>query len=178
MGQMGLRLENSSAAPQQRWVKTLADGSVAVGLYNKLGGNSTAPCPKWDITTDGYNETANPGACFNDAQLADVEQTCCSDPTCAGFSFAPTSGNGCYKQFPLNGFVNSSIYDGYLKPGATPSPGLPADITIFFADVNLLSPVTVYDVWAGQSLGQFSGSFTAHAVPYQGTALYRFTGAS
>lgn len=43
LGQMGLRLENSSAAPQQRWAKQLADGSVAVALYNRNGGNSTAP---------------------------------------------------------------------------------------------------------------------------------------
>ncbi len=68
------------------------------------------------------------------------------------------------------------MYDGYTKPGATPSPGLPADITIEFADINLLSPVTVYDIWAQTNLGQFSGSFTAKAVPYQGTGFYRMTG--
>jgi hypothetical protein len=172
---MGLRIENSSTAAQQRWFKVLADGSVAVGLYNKLGGNSTVPCPRWDITTNGYNETANPGACFNDAQLDAIEAYCCADPTCAGFSFAPQTGNGCYKYFPLNGFVNSSEYDGYTKPGAKPSPGLPADITVAFADINLVSQVEVFDIWAQKSLGSFSGSFTAQAVPYQGTAFLRMT---
>lgn len=34
---MGLRLDNSSSAPQQRWARVLADGSVAVALYNKAG---------------------------------------------------------------------------------------------------------------------------------------------
>jgi hypothetical protein len=34
---MGLRLENSSTAPQQVWYRLLANGDVAVGLYNKLG---------------------------------------------------------------------------------------------------------------------------------------------
>jgi len=41
LGQMGLRLENASSAPQQRWAKVLADGRVAVALYNRNGGNST-----------------------------------------------------------------------------------------------------------------------------------------
>ena len=31
LGQMGLRLENSSSAPTQRWVRMLANGDVAVG---------------------------------------------------------------------------------------------------------------------------------------------------
>ena len=135
-------------------------------------------CPRWDVTTDGYNETASPGACFNGAALAAVEASCCADPTCAGFSFAPASGNGCYKGFPLQGFVNSTEYDGYLKPGAHPQPGLPADITIVFADVNLRGPVAVYDVWARAALGTFTGSYTARAVPYQGTAFLRLSAAA
>lgn len=129
------------------------------------------------MTTNGYNETANPGACFNGATLADVEGRCCADPTCAGFSFAPASGDGCFKGFPLNGFINSTQYDGYLKPGARPTPGLPADITISFADVNLVGRIAVYDVWARQSVGTFEGSYTARAVPFQGTAFLRLSSA-
>lgn len=37
LGQMGLRLDNSSDAPQQRWARVLANGDVAVALYNKAG---------------------------------------------------------------------------------------------------------------------------------------------
>ena len=43
LGQMGLRLENSSSAPLQRWWRVLANGDVAVGLYNKAGGAPAAP---------------------------------------------------------------------------------------------------------------------------------------
>jgi hypothetical protein len=74
--------------------------------------------------------------------------------------------------------VNSTEYDGYLKPGAHPMPGLPADITIAFADVNLFGKVDVYDVWARQSLGVFEGSYTAAAVPFQGTAFLRLSAAT
>jgi len=42
LGQMGLRLSTSSGDAQQIWARNLADGSVAVGLYNKLGGGSKA----------------------------------------------------------------------------------------------------------------------------------------
>ena len=41
------------------------------------------------------------------------------------------------------------------------------------ADVNLLGSVTVYDVWAQASLGTFTGSYTAKAVPMHGTAFLR-----
>lgn len=37
LGQMGLRLENSSMAPTQTWYRVLANGDMAVALYNKQG---------------------------------------------------------------------------------------------------------------------------------------------
>lgn len=37
LGQMGLRLDASASAPQQRWARNLANGDVAVALYNKQG---------------------------------------------------------------------------------------------------------------------------------------------
>ena len=37
LGQMGLRLDNASSAPQQRWARVLANGDVAVALLNKGG---------------------------------------------------------------------------------------------------------------------------------------------
>jgi hypothetical protein len=44
LGQMGVRLETSSASPLQRWVRVLANGDVAVALLNRDGG------PSADIT--------------------------------------------------------------------------------------------------------------------------------
>ena len=49
-------------------------------------------------------------------------------------------------------------------------------MTIEFADVNLKSPVTVYDIWAQKSLGSFTGFYTAAQVPFHGTAFLRLTG--
>jgi hypothetical protein len=40
LGQMGVRLESSSAAALQRWVRTLANGDVAVALLNRAGAST------------------------------------------------------------------------------------------------------------------------------------------
>ena len=37
LAQMGIRVSKSSSDPLQVWARNLADGGVAVGLYNKLG---------------------------------------------------------------------------------------------------------------------------------------------
>ena len=62
-GQMGLRIDNSSSAPQQRWYRVLANGDVAVALYNKLGNSSgPASCPQWNETVNGYYDSLPPGS--------------------------------------------------------------------------------------------------------------------
>jgi hypothetical protein len=53
--------------------------------------------------------------------------------------------------------------------------GTAADITIIFADVNLVGNVSVYDIWAQQTVGVFSTSYTARAVPFHGTAFLRLS---
>ena len=53
--------------------------------------------------------------------------------------------------------------------------GTAVDITIVFADVNLVGAVAVYDIWAQAPVGTFTGSYTAKAVPYHGTAFLRLT---
>ena len=175
LGQMGLRMENSSSAPTQRWWRVLANGDVAVGLYNKAGGAPPAPCPTWNHTTQGYEECCGPSTCFSALTEAEAKAQCCADSACAGFSFDPKTDSGCFKSDTNCGFTKSSIYEGYDKPQFTPSPGAPTDISIAFADVNMRGSVNVFDIWQQKSLGTFTGSFTAAAVPHHGTAFLRLS---
>ena len=180
LGQQGVRLENSSSAPTQRWVRVLANGDVAVGLYNKLGSAGPAPpCPSWNVSTNGYYDSLPAGSggadCFTGLSLDAAKARCCADTSCAGFSI-DSGGDGCMKPNYNGPVTPSSTYQGFDKINFAP-PTNPVDITINFSDINLRSPVTVYDIWAQQSLGQFSGSFTAKAVPYHGTAFFRMSGA-
>ena len=190
LGQQGVRLENSSSAPTQRWVRVLANGDVAVGLYNKQA--SVQPpipvgtCPSWNHTFGGYFEACGGAAgnvgTFSGLTRQQAQDACCANPACAGFSYEPdgggSTGGGYYKGNAMCGFTKASGVEGFDKAGQVPPPGgVAQDISISFSDINLRSPVTVYDIWAQQSLGQFSGSFTAKAVPYHGTAFYRMSGA-
>jgi alpha-N-acetylgalactosaminidase len=123
LGQMGVRLSNSSDDATQAWARNLADGSVAVGLYSKLG---AAPAPpgvcsgdddaEWTHTSGGYYEACggadgNLGS-FAGLKLADAQAACCADAACAGFSFDAASGGGYYKSNAACGEVSSSTYDG------------------------------------------------------------------
>jgi Alpha galactosidase A/Alpha galactosidase C-terminal beta sandwich domain len=189
LGQMGLRLDNSSSAPQQRWYRLLANGDVAVALYNKQSNAPQPPipgppCNVWNHTFDGYYEACG-GAAGNVGQFggltrAQAQAACCDNPQCAGFSFGPdannVTGGGFYKGNAMCGFTHSSGYEGYDKAGQIPAPGgNPADIKLNFADIDLFGPINVYDIWAQQSLGTFTDSFTAKQVPFHGTAFYRLS---
>jgi len=179
LGQQGLRLENASSAPTQRWVRTLANGDIAVGLLNRLGAAAPpGPCTAWNVTSTGYYDSLPAGSggqdCFSGASLQAAKDACCADAMCAGFSI-DANGDGCRKPNANGPFTPSSTYSGYDKPGFVPPSGA-ADITINFADINLVSPVTVYDIWAQKSLGQFTDSFTASQVAYHDTAFLRLTG--
>ena len=178
LGQLGLRLENTSAAPTQRWAKNLADGGVAVVLLNRHGG--AGPCPPDDfaITLNGYNETCGGCTGFSGLTLLQAEAACCADESCAGFSFSNRTGGpgqGCFKPDSKCGFVNSTEYIGAFKKNFPPPMPPPADITLAFADVNLVGEVEVFDVWAQASLGVFTSSFTAVAVPFHDVAFLRLT---
>ena len=71
--------------------------------------------------------------------------------------------------------ANGDVAVGLYNRGDASGNGGPADITIAFADVNFPGAVSVYDIWAQQSLGSFTGSYTAKAVPYHGTAFLRLS---
>jgi hypothetical protein len=189
LGQMGLRLDNSSSVQGQRWYRVLANGDVAVGLLNRGGQMPQPPiptgnCPAWNHTTDGYFEACGGGAGnvgqFSNLTPSQAQAACCANPLCAGFSFEPDgsgSGGGYYKGNALCGFTHAPGLEGWDKAGQVPAAGgIPLDITISFADINLKSPVNVYDIWAQKALGSFSGSYTATQVPYHGTAFVRLTG--
>ena len=54
LGQPGFRITPKGS--QEVWARNLSGGDVAVVLYNKLGApppSPSAPCPTWNITTDG-----------------------------------------------------------------------------------------------------------------------------
>lgn len=188
MGQMGVRLDNSSSAPTQRWARNLANGDVAVALYNKAGaGQPPIPvgtCPQWNHTTGGYYEACGGSAGnvgqFSGLTRAQAQAACCNNPLCAGFSFEPdatgSTGGGYYKGNAMCGFVNDAGAEGYDKAGQIPSAsGQAVDITINFADINLYGQVKVYDIWAQQQVAITTGSYTAKAVPYHGTAFLRLS---
>ena len=188
LGQMGLRLDATSSAPTQRWARVLANGDVAVALYNKAGAPQPPipgpPCASWTVTHGGYYEACGGAAgdvgTFSSLTRAQAQAACCADLTCAGFSYVPdasnTTGSGYYKGNLMCGLQKASGLEGYAKPNQVPSPsGSAQDITINFADVNLVGSVNVYDIWAQASVGTFTTSFTAKQVPYHGTGFFRLS---
>ena len=188
LGQMGVRVTNSSAAPTQLWARNLAGGAVAVALYNKGEAPVAppiAPCDAatpWNRTARGYFEACG-GAdgdlrAFAGLSVAEAEAECCADAECAGFSYAlDGSGAGYFKRDAACGFVASDGYDGYTKPGVVPDArgGAAADIAVDFAALHLFGEVDVYDIWARRSLGTFEGGYTAEAVAFHDSAFLRLT---
>ena len=174
LGIMGLRLESSSAAPTQRWARPLLGGDKAVVLLNRHGG--AAPCPAWNVTLDGFPQCCG-GCCtgFSNLSVAEAEAQCCLMEECAGFSYDPVARGGCFKTAPNCGFVNSTQYQGYFRAHYPPPVPPPADIEIVFADVDLVGPVRVYDVFAQVSLGVFEGAYVARGVPFHGVAFLRLS---
>ena len=67
LGQMGIRLSPNASATQV-WARVLANGDIAVALYNKVKGAKGPlpdqppipgpPCTNWTHTTGGYWEAA------------------------------------------------------------------------------------------------------------------------
>eukprot|EP00051_Salpingoeca_urceolata_P010832 m.133143 g.133143 ORF g.133143 m.133143 type:complete len:499 (-) comp16874_c0_seq4:137-1633(-) len=181
--QQGLRI--TPKGDTEVWARNLSDGSVAVGLYNKNGHPSPAPpppptsCSSWNITQNGYLEACDGKqgniGCFEGQTLKDVQQECCDNPYCAGFSFEASKGYGCLKKNTDCGMHQNNSFVGYDKPSFTPpQPGPPVNITVNFADVGLSGSVKVYDIWTHKQVGVFSSSFSAE-VPFHGTGFYRLT---
>ena len=182
LGQMGTRLSNSSSDATQVWSRVLADGSVAVAFYNKEGSPQPPipgpPCTAWTHTSGGYYEACGGGAgnvgTFSGLTPAQAQAACCANTACAGFSFS--GGAGYYKGNAMCGFTQAQGYEGWYKPGQVPAAnGTAVDISVSFADLNLVGRVRVRDIWAGADVGVFTGAFTAKAVPFHGTGFYRMT---
>jgi len=172
-GKQGLRITPQGAT--EIWSRNLADGRVAVGLFNKEGNAPPpAPCTTWNITVDGYLEACGGGSgnleCFSGVPLDSALAYCCNESTCAGFSYDPASLSGCYKLNTDCGFVSNNNYDGYFKPNFVPPSG-PANITIRFQDVGLSGSVLVHDIWQQKDIGTFTTSYTASNVPFHGIAF-------
>jgi hypothetical protein len=189
LGQMGIRLTNNTAL--QVWARRMANGDVAVALYNKAANLAPSPpippppCDVWEHTLNGFYEPApsNNIGQFDALSVAAAQDACCKNDACAGFSFVNSSkgtGSGFYKGQPLSSFYSAAGDDGYTKPSQIPKPGPPgpvpgADITLDFGMLFLHGSVSVYDIWGQKEAGVFKGSYTAKAVPHHGTSFLRLT---
>jgi len=187
LGQMGMRV-TSESTPQQVWSRNLANGDVAVALYNTGGSppilppfdNTSCAVEKWTKTSGGYYEACG-GASgdlgqFSGLTVEEAQTKCCENSKCAGFSFA--NGNGYFKGNANCGLTKSDAYEGYTRASAIPAPNTnAADITVDFSNsqINLFGKIDVYDIWAQKSLGTFEGSYTAKSVPAHGTAFVRLS---
>ena len=197
LGQMGKRLVGGAAGnllAKQVWARNLADGAVAVGLFNKGDNGGVNPpfpspaagCPAntWTKTVSSYHESCGGGSgdvgTFSNLTAVQAQAACCANPDCAGFSITKgATGSGFYKGNANCGVTQAPDYNGYTRTAAIPAspPTDTADITVQFADpqINLFGEVEVYDIWAQQSLGKFTGSYTAKNVAYHDTAFLRLT---
>lgn len=100
---------------------TIVNGSTCGSLPPNPGSCN------WTVTLDGYNDGTPCSApsgnlqCFSGASLADQQSSCCASDRCGGFSFAPSTGDGCQKN-DIGCFHQSTVYNGYTKPGFVPPP--------------------------------------------------------
>ena len=175
----------SPKGAQEAWARNLSGGDVALLLWNK----ATVPppaCPagEWVATQGWFWAAGTPCdapngniGCFHNASLDEARATCCADALCAGFSWSPANGVGCFKNAQtcrdtLPGF------DGWFKtawPPAPPPPPAAANVSVSFASLNLPPVVDIVDVWNGESLGRFTGSYTAPSVAPHAAAFLRLT---
>merc|ERR1711957_246160 len=184
MAQMGVRLGGSTAqnAPGQIWYRALANGDVAVALYNA----GPAPehewhtaCDNWNETTSGYWAPAGPQPeswCSSALGEHNLQWYCCNTEDCAGYNYSHATGFGCMFKDVEGGFVSDPNASGAMKTGFQKPAGSPMDITVNFADIGIFAavPTGVFDIWEEKVVATVSGSFTA-TVPWQGTAFLRLS---
>ena len=183
LGKMGIRHPAyTSDSATQVWYRELANGDVAVALYNKAGQNHPAipgpPCDAWNTTEGGYLEACggtdgNLGS-FSGLSKEQAQDACCQSLECAGFSFS--GGSGYYKKNQDCGKVANSGFVGYTKPSQMPGSG-GADVTVKLYEVGFAADdlVHVYDIWKQQEVGSVKGTYTAQNVPLHGTAFLRLS---
>lgn len=188
-GRAGVRLGGTAAlnAPLQTWVRPLANGDVAVVLYNR-GPTGAHPwhtaCTPFNATVGGYfapsgavpQPTSWCGAALGQSLM---DWYCCNSDDCAGYNFSTVTNSGCLFKDVGGGFVAADgATTGYTKPGFVEPTGAPADMLVAFADVGLFpgSKIRVYDVWAQRVIATTTAeNFTAAGVPWMGTAFLRLS---
>jgi hypothetical protein len=186
-GKAGIRVSPKGAT--EVWARELADGSIAVALYNKAGSAPSTDNCTWEVTAGKYIDAGSGSnlvcTTWADADAATVE--CCSNPQCVAFSVTDKSTvlSGCTKNknaLPENGgsWVDAPTYEGWLKKNNSdpPAPSQSSKVTVNFADLSSLgwssSTANVRDLWAGKDRGSFTSSFTA-IVPRPGVVLVKLT---
>lgn len=180
LGQMGIRLPQfTSESRTSIWARNLATGDVAIVLCNK--GTENATCTdEWKASEGGYLDACRPGTnypaaeptAFSGLTLDDAQHICCANSTCAGFNYNAIDGSGNFSSVQGCGWVRSQTVIGYTKVLTPPTS---TDITIRFADVNLLGRVHVYDIWERKLMGSFEDEYTAPSVPGHGVAFLRLS---
>jgi hypothetical protein len=118
---------------KQLWARNLANGDVAVALYNKDVGQGIDPpfAPTTDCPADkwvggegagGYYEACGGAGgdvgTFTNLTVAEAQAKCCGNKLCAGFSYVSnlaTTGDGFFKGNANCGFTKSSTYTGYVR---------------------------------------------------------------
>jgi len=207
LGKMGKRLQTASSSPAttfvdvtgtyvdskgkydvdavstarsgtQLWARELSGGAVAVALYNRAGGSPAGItlvaagkyCSKGKAMGGGAGFGYSLGSC-RDAAAADLDCT-------SGYFTYSASYNGQCK-CALDACADRGSSGSYIIYKLAPdAPPVGPDITVHFADVGLQGPVTVYDIWAQEKVGEFQESYTAANVSFHGSAFLRLTGSS
>lgn len=192
LGKMGYRVNVSADGHGQVWGRALSGGAIAVGAYNKGGGT---PAGVRLVEAGAYctNATGVDNHSSFGYTLATCAHAVATSPRClhgkdphALFYYSEGYNGQCTCPRDdcarRNKMQTYSIYE--LSPG---SPALGADVTVDFVD---LAPFTqnyggvgagesagyeVFDIWAGKSMGSFTGSFTAKNVPMHGTGFFKLT---
>merc|ERR1711920_1052704 len=173
---MGVRLPQfNSHSTTTIWARNLANGDVAVVLYNK--GIENATCSdQWKRFHGGYWDACRPGENYPNAQpisftgleLKEAQRQCCAQSNCTGFNYNAADGSGNFTSVQGCGWVRSNTSVGFTKIVTPPTP---ADITVEFADVHLFGSIFVYDIWAKKVVGTFKERYIAKRVPGHGVAF-------
>lgn len=185
LGQMGIRLPQfHSNSSTSIWARNLANGDVAVALYNKGVENTTCAdaTDDWTVSSGGYWDACRPGENFPNAEpapfhgisLDEAKRRCCGIEQCAGFNYDAATGSGNFTTVQGCGWVRSDTVVGYTK---TLTPPKSVDITIRFSDVHLYDSISVYDIWKQKLMGEFMDEYTAKDVQGHGVTFLRLSAA-
>merc|ERR1712070_342503 len=124
LGQMGIRLpQYGSDSITSIWSRNLANGDVAVALYNKGIDNGNSSAGQWRVSEGGYWDACRPGENYPNAEptpfeglsLSEAQESCCLDKTCSGFNYNAESGSGNFTSVQGCGWVRSNAIVGYTK---------------------------------------------------------------